>query len=297
MAEAAAGAAGAGAGGGDRASGGYNPNAAGAGAPAAGAGAGAPAAGAGAAAAFEIPAEYKDKPYLKDVKDLPSVLKMLDGAQTKLGQRPAGIPQDSASDDEWNKFFATVRPEKAEGYEFKRDEAVAKSLGIKPEVEAKVKGIFHEAGLTKRQASIVQSKYEALQLELAKDVIAQNQKQDEEFEKLAETSFGKEADKVLTSGKAIIDKYLPANMKPFLAKLDNNALVVMAGFAKAMKEKFMGQDEIPAGGEGAAAGATTEAEIRKEASALMALPAYSDKFHKDHEATKKKVDELYAKIK
>ncbi len=290
-----AGEAGAGAGDGQRAAGAYDPNAGGQGA-GAGAGEGA-GAGAGAPVAFAIPDTYKDKPYLKDVKDLDSVLKMLDGAQTKLGQRPAGIPQESATDEEWNKYFATTRPEKPEGYEFKRDEAVAKSLGVKPEVEAKVKSIFHEAGLTKRQASIVQSKYEALQLELAKDVIAQNQKNDEEFEKLAETSFGKDADKVLTSGKSIIEKYLPANMKPFLDKLDNNALVVMAGFAKAMKEKFMGQDEIPAGGEATGSGATTEADIRKEAAALMATPAYSNKFHKDHDATKKKVDELYAKIK
>lgn len=284
-----AGEAGAGAqGDGQSGSGSYNPNAG------AGVGAGA---GTGSAVAFEIPAEYKDKPYLKDVKDLPSVLKMLDGAQTKLGQRPAGIPQDSASDEEWNKFFSTVRPEKPEAYEFKRDEATTKALGIKPEVEAKVKGIFHEAGLTKKQAAIVQSKYEALQLEFAKDVIAQNQKLDEDFGKLADTSFGKDADKVLATGKTLIEKYLPANMKPFLEKLDNNALVVLAGFAKSMKEKFMGQDEIPAGGEGGGAGAATEAEIRKEAAALMATPAYQDKFHKDHDATKKKVDELYAKIK
>lgn len=275
-------------------SGSYNPNAGGANGGDAGAGAGA---GAGSAVAFEIPTEYKDRPYLKDVKDLPSVLKMLDGAQKKLGERPAGIPQDTASDEDWNKYFATTRPEKADAYEFKRDEAVAKALGVKPETEAKVKSIFHEAGLTKRQASIVQSKYEALQMEMAKDLIAENTKQDEEFGKLAETSFGKDADKVLTQGKAIIDKYLPANMKPFLAKLDNNALVVLAGFTKAIREKFMGQDEIPAGGEAGGAGATTEVEIRKEAARLMALPEYSNKFDPKHDGVKKQVDDLYAKIK
>lgn len=281
------------------ASGTYDPNAGGAGAAAAGASGagGSGASGAGGTATFEIPTEYRDRPYLKDVKDLPSVLKMLDGAQKKLGERPAGIPQESATDDEWTKYFATTRPEKPDAYEFKRDDATAKALGIKPENEAKVKSIFHEAGLTKRQAAIIQTKYEALQMEQAKDIVAQNAKMDEDFEKLAETSFGKEADKVLTQGKALIEKYLPQNMKAFLGKLDNNSLVVLAGFAKAMKEKFMGQDEIPAGGEGGGEGAATEAEIRKQASTLMALPAYSNKFDKDHEKVKKQVEELYAKIK
>lgn len=275
---------------GQGAAGSYNPNA--------GAGAG-QGSGTGQAApvAFAIPDEYKDRPYLKDVKDLPSVLKMLDGAQKKLGERPAGVPQDTAPDEDWNKFFATTRPEKPEAYEFKRDDATAKALLVTPEIDAKVKAIFHEAGLTKRQAALVQSKYEAQLLEQHKAFIAESAKQDDDFAKLAETSFGKDSDKVLTQGKVLLDKYLPANMKSFLPKLDNNALVVIAGVLKNLKEKFMSEDELPAGGEGTGSGAQGEAEIRAEAQKIMALPAYQNKFDKDHDSLVKQVQELYAKIK
>lgn len=281
--------------GGVQGEGGYNPNKGAADAAAAAAAAAAGAQGA-QGSAFKIPDEYKDKPYLKDVKDLNSLLKMLDGAQSKLGQRPAGMPQDSAPQAEWDKWYASIRPEKAEMYEFKRDEAVAKALGTTPEIETKVKGIFHKWGITKAQAVGLQQDYEALQMDLGKEHLAKAQAEDEAFQKLGETSFGKDADSVMKQGKILLERLTPANMKPFLPKLSSEALVVLAGVLKSVKDKYIAEDIIP-DGDNNGAGALTEAEISAKAREIMARPEYSNGTLPGHDAAVQAVKELYAKLK
>jgi hypothetical protein len=261
--------------------------------PATAAGTGAPAGGTAGAQDFStmVPAEFKDRPYLKDVKDVPSLFKLLDNSQTLIGKRPAGIPQENAPADEWEKFHAMLRPEKPEGYEFKKDENLAKTLGWDDKVADSVKALFHKAGLSKRQALEIQQGYEQLLGAKHKEAIEKKAAQDTEFSGLAEKVFGKEVEKVLLSSKALIAQHAPDAVKAHLDKLDNNSLVILAGVLNSIKTKYIKEDQVPGGGNAPAG--LSETDRRAKGQALMASEAYRNKFHPDHDRVNAEVQALY----
>jgi hypothetical protein len=50
-----------------------------------------------------IPDEYKEKGYMSKIKDVEGLFKSFDGLQSLIGKRPAGIPQENATQEEWSK--------------------------------------------------------------------------------------------------------------------------------------------------------------------------------------------------
>lgn len=267
----------------------------------AGAGSGAGAgAGAGTPPAFEtlIPAEYKDKPWVKEVKDIPSLFKRTDGLLSEMGKRPAGIPQDNAAPEEWDKFFkAAGRPDKPEDYGFKADTEAAKALGWDDKIAQGAQAVLHAAGLSKKQAAMVREGYEKLIVEHAKEKGLAQEKLDNDFEKLATTAFGDKRDKVLAESKILIAKYAPENVKAHVANLSNENLIILAGVLKGVREQYIKEDILPPAGGSGSGNAKTEAEIRTEAMKLMASPEWKDATHRDHDKVVKQVNDLYASLK
>lgn len=256
--------------------------------------------GAGSVPAFEtlIPAEFKDKPWVKDVKDLPTLFKRTDGLLSEMGKRPAGIPQDNAAPEEWDKFFkAAGRPDKPEEYGFKADTEAAKALGWDEKIAAGAQSVLHSAGLSKKQAQIVRDGYEKLLLEYAKEKGVAQQQLDTDFEKLAKTAFGDNADKVLAESKLLIAKYAHESVKPHIEKLSNENLIILAGVLKGVREQYIKEDILPPAGGSGSGSAKSEAEIRAEAMKLMASPEWKDSTHRDHDKVVKQVNDLYASLK
>jgi hypothetical protein len=247
-----------------------------------------------------IPAEYKDRPYLADLKTLPvgpdgynAFFKKLDGAQTLLGKK-TGVPAADAPAEEWEKFHAAIRPAKAEDYEMP---AAKEGVTPDPEVQKAVKGIFHEAGLSKAQAAKLMAKFEGFvdgQTKTQREAAA---KADAEFDALTKKTFGPENEKVLTRSKELLNTLTPPEMAPFLNRLPNESLVLVAGLMEAVRAKFMNEDGGMNGGGGDGGGnATDVATLRKQARDLQASPSFRDTFHADHASTKAKVDAIYAQI-
>ena len=250
-------------------------------------------------AAFEtiIPDEFKDRTYLADLKGKPvgpdtykELFKKLDGAQTLIGKK-TGVPAADAPAEEWEKFHAALRPAKADDYEIPVNEGSKPD----PEVQKAVKGIFHEAGLTKAQASKLMAKFEGFvdgQTKAQREAAAAA---DAEFEALTKKTFGPENEKVLSRSKELLNTLTPPEMSPFLNRLPNESLVLIAGLMESVRAKFMKEDSMDGGG-GEGGSATDVATLRKQARDLMASPSFKDTFHQDHATTKAKVDAIYAQI-
>lgn len=237
-----------------------------------------------------IPAEYKDKPWVKDTKDLPTLFKRVDDLQSELGKRPSAIPQENAKPEEWtafNKAFGV--PEKPEDYKFSQ---VPDGLESSPEFQKGVQDVLHKAGISARQFKLIEPAWNSLMLEMAKNTQAGAQALDKDFDKLANTTFGERKDAALSRSKAMIDKFIPPGMKPHLAKLSNENLIIMAGVLDGIISKYVSEDDIPKGGGGGAGPAGEEAR-REEARKLMQSDAYKNGFHPEHAATVQKVAELY----
>lgn len=239
-----------------------------------------------------IPEEFKDKPYLADLRDLPAgpdgykaLFKKLDGAQALIGKK-TGIPGADATPEEWDKFHETLRPAKADDYELKAsDEESAKAI----------KGIFHEAGLTKAQAAKLAAKFDAWVEEKSKPQREAEAKLDAEFDEMTKKAFGPENIKVLERSKELLTQLTPDTMKPFLNRLPNEALVVLAGVMESVRGKFMSEDGISGKG-GTQTGAADIVTLREEAQKLQASESWKNPFDKGHEKTKARVTEIYAAI-
>lgn len=245
-----------------------------------------------------IPAEFKEKAWVKDVKDLPSLFKRTDGLLSEMGKRPAGIPQDNAAPEEWDKYYrAAGRPDKPEEYGFKADTEAAKALGWDDKIAAGVQAVLHSAGLSKKQAQMVREGYEKILVEHVKEKGLAQQKLDTDFEKLAKTTFGDATDKVLAESKALIAKFAPSAVQAHVANLSNENLIVLAGVLKGVREAYIKEDILPAGGGSGASGAKTNDEIRAEAMKLMASEIYKSPTHPDHDKVVKQVNELYLSLK
>lgn len=244
-----------------------------------------------------IPEEFRDRTYLNDLKSLPvgpdgfkALFKKLDGAQTLIGKK-TGIPEANATPEEVEKFYASLRPAKAEEYELPAPEAGKQA---DPEMTKFVQGMFHEAGLSKAQAAKVMAKFGTFAQEKLAAQNAESLKQDEEFKALTEKAFGADNAKVLERSKALLTELTPPAMAPFLNKLPNESLVLLAGVMEGVRAKFMKEDNLNGNG---GDGAPVDAEaMRKEARDLQMSPAWKDAFHPDHAKTIAKVNELYTKI-
>lgn len=236
-----------------------------------------------------IPEAYKAKPYMEGIDTIEKLFQKFDGAQTLIGKRPAGIPQNDSPKEEWDKFYQSVgRPESADKYEFgeaikniPRDEVLVKG----------VKEIFFEAGLSSHQAKTIQEKYDKM---LSETVEAQTKEQDTAFDTMANETWGQNKQKVLTDTQTLLNKHTPEKFQDYIKDLDNSSLIVLASVLNNIKKEYINEDRPL--GDSPGSPAKSKEEIRMEARQLMANPAYSNDFHPDHEMINKKVKDLYAQI-
>ena len=185
-----------------------------------------------------IPEEFKDRTYLADIKTLPvgpdgykALFKKLDGAQTLIGKK-TGIPEANATPEDMEKFYSLLRPAKADEYELP---APPEGAEAKPEVVKALKEMFHEAGLSKTQVAKLSSKFEAFANAQNAPAIEEAKKLDAEFKQLTDKTFGAEGANVLARSRELLTTLTPDNLKPYLVKLPNESLVVLAGIMETVR--------------------------------------------------------------
>lgn len=236
-----------------------------------------------------VPPEFKDKTWVSEIKDIPALFKKVDFLQTKIGERPAGIPQDTAPKEEWDKFYLSFgRPTEAKGYAFG---AVPEGLKVDDNFQTEIKGVMFEAGVNTKQAKILEEGYNKLLLKSVETQKAASGDLDKKFDEMVLKAFGDKKDRALVVAKALIAKHTPAEMKPYVEGLSNEALVVLASTLNGVATTYIKEDQLPPGGAGV--GPQSLAEKQTEGRRLMATEAYTNPFHVEHEATVAKVRELY----
>lgn len=240
---------------------------------------------------LNIPDEYKEAAYLKDVTSMDDVFKKLDGAQKLIGQRQQGVPGEDATPEQWDEFYKSAgRPEDPKDYEFKYEEGQEASL----EAQEGLKKICHEAGLSNKQVGILQPAFDKFAQDLAEQQqTASVEAADAEFNKLSTEMFGDKADEVLADVKKILNDNKPANMADFdehLNQLSNKDLLIMSGVLNNVKQRYMSEDAIVNSG---VPTGTSSQELQEEGRKLLASEAYANSFHPKHAETKARISEIY----
>ena len=225
-----------------------------------------------------IPAEYADKPWVQDIKDTNTLFKMTDDLKSELGKRPAGIPQADGDWTEFNKTFGV--PESADKYEL--------GEASNPEFNSKMRDIMLEAGVSQRQAAILDAKYNELAGSMAPDTAAQ----EAEFEKLTTDTFGERKDEVLKTAKNLLLDNTPDGFSDRINDMSNTDLTILASVLDSIQQKYISEDSLPKGSGTVATGMSAD-EKQLRGRSLMASPAFKDKGHPDHAKVAAEVSSLY----
>lgn len=238
-----------------------------------------------------IPADYKEKGWVKELPDIPAFFKSYEDNKTALSGRASGIPEDNASDDDWKKFGkAWGVPESPDGYEMKMGEG-------NEELQKSMRSMLHDAGISKRQLGKMDAGLEKIAAEFGDDPAKAKEARDAEFLKLAETTFGDRQDTVIKRTKAMMELHAPEEYKGHLSEMDNKNVLLLAGVVDSMIEKYVSEDELPAilqGGVGAPGKMTSE-ERRKLSSEIQNSDAFKNAFDPGHDAAMEKWNKLYQK--
>lgn len=244
------------------------------------------------ASTFSIPDTYKDRPWLKDVDSVDKLLAKADGAMKLVGTRPAGIPAADAKPEEWEAYYKAIgRPDAPSGYQL---EGADKS---DPKITPLVLAAFHKAGLTPAQAKEVWTSVRSGAATISTEQQAAATKaNDDAFTKLATDTFGAtQRDAVLATSKGLLDQFAPAAMKPMIANMSNENLILMAGVLNNIHAKYIKEDGAPGGQPTATA--MSPAEVSMKARELMSKPEYRNPMLPGHDRVVKEVTELYDSLR
>jgi len=230
-----------------------------------------------------VPAEYADKPWVKDVKDIVGMFKMTDGLKSEMGKRPGGIPQENASDEERAAFNKALGvPDSVDGYELSDP---AEGGG---DFQNQMKDIMLKAGVPAGMAKQLDEGYNEIMKGLQPDPEAQ----DAEFTKMATNMFGDRTDAVLADVKSLMADNVHESMKEEVNNLPNKYLVTLASVLDSVKQKYINEDDLPRGQGNANAGPTAS-EKQARRMEIISLPAFKDKSNPQHKALYAEWNSLY----
>lgn len=231
-----------------------------------------------------IPDDYKEKSWVKELKDADSLFKMAEDQKAALGRRPAGIPEDNATAEQRAEFYkAFGKPEKPEDYKFP-DLAEGDTKGA--EFQTKIQAAFHGADLNLKQAEKLTASF----VDIAPGI--SEEAQEAEFEKLADAEFGVDRDKILKEAQELVTRFTPESLKGGIDKMSNAEQLRLAAVLKGIRAEYISEDSIPSGD---GAPSTTQADRVAEATAIMAdlKDPYHDVMHPLFASRREHVNKLF----
>lgn len=239
-----------------------------------------------------LPEGWAEKPFLKGVNDMNGLLTKFEGAQTLIGQRQNALkpPPPDADEATQKAYYDTIRPESVDVYTIDTPEGVEPD----PDFLAKAKGIFLEAGLTPWQATMVQTKFDALAAEIRQGQEGQPPPEDVKFDELATEIFGADEKVALARSQELINKFTPDKMKAHVQNLGPDELIIMASILNGVHKEYIAEDGTTTTPTSGNSGATDLEGLSQERRTLFANPAYKNYSHPDHPKIMARLDEISA---
>lgn len=246
---------------------------------------------------FAVPEEYKDRGWAGKIASQDDLWKGYDNAQSMLGKRPAGIPQNDAPQEEWEKFYQVARPESADKYQFSNIEGIPDTVDM-----TKLKGmasqIAYDIGLTPRQADDLLKNYMKLEMashsEKSKDL-------DAKYDTIMKEHFGDDVQAAQNNVIEFAKQLVPESLREGFGKVEDPlALAAIASLAKGakaeierIKAEYGAEGKLTSGHQSTGSDLTN---VRTELAKLRTSPATRDPFHADHKANLRRIEELSAEV-
>lgn len=238
-----------------------------------------------------IPEGFADKPWVKEIKSVDQMFKMLEDQKTALSRRPAGIPQDNASDDEKAAFAKAMGvPESDKDYAF--GEAEATFSDADKAFHDKLRPLLKSAGVSANQLKVLAPGFQEVMQGLGNDLGVSPEAKDKAFNELADKAFGERKETVFENGKKLLG-LVPAEMQSILPELDNGSLIRVAAVLDSIREQYISEDRLPKGNGGNGLSVNGSGIDHAAGTVLMQTPAYTNFRDPKHEETVARVNALF----
>lgn len=176
---------------------------------------------------FSVPEEYREADWSKNIKSYDDLWKMNANAQSLIGQKTIGIPDEKSGDDEWNEFYSKTRPAKAEDY----------ALELEGDDKQMFENLFYENGINARQASALIKGYKE-SVEKAKAPLFSK----EGFQQEMSGRFGEKYDDKVKSVSDFIIREAAEADKAVLDKMPNNVLGIVYSLIDRIQTRYAVSD-------------------------------------------------------
>lgn len=171
---------------------------------------------------FVVPEEYKEKGWAQKIKTENDLWKQLSNAQSLIGKKTIGVPDEKASEEEWEEFNKKMANDKTE-YEF--DES------INSEDREFYKSIFVKNGINKRAGDQIIKAYNDYMNSKISSL-----KNEEDFKNKAQQTFGDL--KVLGEVEKVINKYSSEEEKSVFNTFTNEQLLTVVKMINSIKNDY-----------------------------------------------------------
>lgn len=243
---------------------------------------------------FDIPDQYKESAWTEKVSSNDDLWKMTANLQEMIGKRPAGIPSENSSDDEWLKFNKALGVPDEPNYEFNSLDDLPEGLDLEG-YDKTARDLFHKAGLTPKQAKILRDEYIKSEIGASE---AKSAELDTKFDEIVKENFGDDYDKYEKATVEAFDRYSPQNLKGAIAQIQDKpealAAVVatikgLQGEIESVKSEYGSEGKIATGDQATPA---NSGEMLNELTSLRISKQARDFTHPEHKQTIEKIREL-----
>jgi hypothetical protein len=240
----------------------------------------------------ELPEDIREDASLSQFKSREELARGYINTKKLVGNKRA-MPGEGATETEWNQFYADLgRPEAPEAYELKAPDDFPKEL-YSPELEQSFKALAHKAGLNQKQVAEIYNGFVGQQLNIIKQMAANEAAAKAENDKALRTEWGTQYDAKLAAANKVIqavggnDPYVAQSIAAKDPVWNHPALArFLAHIGEAMGESdLIGGDP------------QQNASLQEQAQSLMQSEAYTNRKHPENAAVREKVKALYARMR
>lgn len=257
---------------------------------------------------LSIPDAYQEKDWAKNIKSSDDLWEQFAGLQSKLGQRPAGVPAADAPQEEWDKFYSAAgRPESADKYEFSDIDGVPEDFDV-DNFKTQAAEMMYEVGLSQQQADKLWNTFMQKEMEVLgqnKEALEVREKElDAEFDKVTNELFGDKFEEVSAKAQSTIQEALPDSLREVVSKLGDTDPKALASFIALdnhyrnqisdLRKQYGSEDNLNSGDQ---PGGEDRNSILQQLTLAKKELASTDPFNKSElAANKNKVEELRARL-
>jgi hypothetical protein len=243
-----------------------------------------------------IPEEYKQKPYLQNIKSVNDLFKSYDNAQTLIGKKTIGIPDEKSTPEEVSEFYIKLgKPAEIDTYEFtsKYPEIFGEEKG--KSFDKRMKEVFHKSNLTSKQVKDLQENMAGVSKEIETELQTINLSKEQEVITRFEKILTEDKEKVVLKASKVLETFIDEKdiLSEVQTNLDAKSKIILSSVLSKVYDKYMKDDKLPT--KNIFSGGESVHDINQQISELLTNPVYYSPMDNGYKAIRDKMRDLQTK--